>query len=97
MQKYFAAQRASKCATQTLRLWIPHDTSLRNTVDQKLLEQALRSFVNIADKERMAEYLGKRPEFSHALLDGAEPIPVPPGIDYPGILGWDKEDLNSFV
>ncbi len=67
VDKYFATLRASECATQTLRLWIPHDTPCESTVHQNFIRQALRSFINVAVKERMAEYLGKRPEFQPRL------------------------------
>lgn len=83
-------QNTSKCATHALELWMPHKNGCQPEVEQLFLQQALRSFINIAEKNRIAEYIGRRSAFSNALLDGAVPFPAPPGINYPGILGWDK-------
>ncbi len=96
VQREFSVFNDSEFATQTLKLWLPHNKSNQSTHNQQFLQPALRSFINIAKKNRMADYLGKRPDFGSALLDGADPIPVPPGIDYPGIIGWNREK-DTFV
>ena len=79
-----------------MELWLPNASDAPVNGSSNYVADALRAFVNTADKSLVADYLSRRFRLSRGLFKGAIPIPSPPGIEYPGILGWDQNS-QSFL